>query len=283
MLNNKKLIGILLGGILIVSLISYSLFNSTNNILKLAVNETVSWTGRVLSEPVNMVVRFVNSVDDLVNTFEENEALKSKIDQAYEMQVRIADLETENEKLRSQLDLSETLSEFTTVNATVISRNPDQWTETLIINVGENKKLKPNMAVMAGNGLVGRVIEVYPTSAKVLLLMSQKSKDGMVSARIQTDDKGASAIGVLSEYDPQTKEYLMTQVSPDAKVKKGNMVITSGLGGVIPSTLLIGEVTSTQMDDYGLFQIVRIKPAGEMTDIRFVTVIQRAGEANEKD
>lgn len=283
MLNNKKLIGVLLGGILIVSLISYSLFNSTNNILKLAVNETVSWTGRVLSEPVNMVVRFVNSVDDLVNTFEENEALKSKIDQAYEMQVRIADLETENEKLRSQLDLSETLSEFTTVNATVISRNPDQWTETLIINVGENKKLKPNMAVMAGNGLVGRVIEVYPTSAKVLLLMSQKSKDGMVSARIQTDDKGASAIGVLSEYDPQTKEYLMTQVSPDAKVKKGNMVITSGLGGVIPSTLLIGEVTSTQMDDYGLFQIVRIKPAGEMTDIRFVTVIQRAGEANEKD
>ncbi|EPH12819.1 rod shape-determining protein MreC [Facklamia hominis] len=283
MLNNKKLIGILLGGILIVSLISYSLFNSTNNILKLAVNETVSWTGRVLSEPVNMVVRFVNSVDDLVNTFEENEALKSKIDQAYEMQVRIADLETENEKLRSQLDLSETLSEFTTVNATVISRNPDQWTETLIINAGENKKLKPNMAVMAGNGLVGRVIEVYPTSAKVLLLMSQKSKDGMVSARIQTDDKGASAIGVLSEYDPQTKEYLMTQVSPDAKVKKGNMVITSGLGGVIPSTLLIGEVTSIQMDDYGLFQIVRIKPAGEMTDIRFVTVIQRAGEANEKD
>lgn len=283
MLNNKKLIGILLGGILIVSLISYSLFSSTNNILKLAVNETVSWTGRVLSEPVNMVVRFVNSVDDLVNTFEENEALKSKIDQAYEMQVRIADLETENEKLRSQLDLSETLSEFTTVNATVISRNPDQWTETLIINAGENKKLKPNMAVMAGNGLVGRVIEVYPTSAKVLLLMSQKSKDGMVSARIQTDDKGASAIGVLSEYDPQTKEYLMTQVSPDAKVKKGNMVITSGLGGVIPSTLLIGEVTSTQMDDYGLFQIVRIKPAGEMTDIRFVTVIQRAGEANEKD
>lgn len=283
MLNNKKLIGVLLGGILIVSLISYSLFNSTNNILKLAVNETVSWTGRVLSEPVNMVVRFVNSVDDLVNTFEENEALKSKIDQAYEMQVRIADLETENEKLRSQLDLSETLSEFTTVNATVISRNPDQWTETLIINAGENKKLKPNMAVMAGNGLVGRVIEVYPTSAKVLLLMSQKSKDGMVSARIQTDDKGASAIGVLSEYDPQTKEYLMTQVSPDAKVKKGNMVITSGLGGVIPSTLLIGEVTSTQMDDYGLFQIVRIKPAGEMTDIRFVTVIQRAGEANEKD
>lgn len=283
MLNNKKIIGILLGGILIVSLISYSLFNSTNNILKLAVNETVSWTGRVLSEPVNMVVRFVNSVDDLVNTFEENEALKSKIDQAYEMQVRIADLETENEKLRSQLDLSETLSEFTTVNATVISRNPDQWTETLIINAGENKKLKPNMAVMAGNGLVGRVIEVYPTSAKVLLLMSQKSKDGMVSARIQTDDKGASAIGVLSEYDPQTKEYLMTQVSPDAKVKKGNMVITSGLGGVIPSTLLIGEVTSTQMDDYGLFQIVRIKPAGEMTDIRFVTVIQRAGETNEKD
>ncbi|MBG9985649.1 rod shape-determining protein MreC [Facklamia sp. DSM 111018] len=282
MFNNKRLIGILLGAIAIVSLISYSLFNRTNNIVKSAVNETVSWTGRALSEPVNVVVRFVNSVDDLVNTFEENEALKSKIDQTYEMQVRIADLETENGKLRQELKLSETLSNFSSLHGTVISRNPDQWTETLMINVGSKQGVEENMAVMAGNGLIGRVIEVNPTSSKVLLLTSTQSADGMVSARIQIDEEeGNSAIGIISDYDPATKEYVMTQVSPDAKVKKGNMVITSGLGGVIPSTLLIGEVTSTEMDAYGLFQTVRVKPAGEMTDIRFVTVILREGGESE--
>lgn len=281
MLNNKKLIAILLGGIALVSLIAYSLTNKTNNVVKSAVNETVSWTGRALSEPVSVVVRFVNSVDDLINTFEENEALKSKINQTYEMQVRIADLETENEKLRNELKLSETLSKFSRVNATVISRSPDQWMETLMINVGSNQGIKPNMAVMSGNGLVGRVVEVNPTSSKVLLLTSTQSTDGMVSARIQTDKEGGSAIGVLSGYDPIKKEYIMTQASPDAKIKPGEMVITSGLGGVIPSTLLIGEVIESKLDSYGLFQTVRIKPAGEMTDIRFVTVIVREGEGSE--
>lgn len=281
MFNNKRLISILLGAIAIISLIAYSISSSTNNVVKSAVNDTVSWTGRILSEPVNVVVGFVNSVDDLVNTFEENQALKSKIDQTYEMQVRIADLETENEKLRQEMNLSETLSNFTSINATVISRNPDQWMETLVINAGSTDGIEPNMAVMSGNGLIGRVVEVNPTSSKVLLLTSNHSNEGMVSARIQTDETGNSAIGVISDYDPVSKEYILSQVSPEADVSEADMVITSGLGGVIPSTLLIGEVVDAQMDSYGLFQNVRVKPAGEMTDIRFVTVILREGGEGE--
>lgn len=282
MFNNKKLIGILLAGIAIASLISYSLLNSTNNVITRTVNDTSSWAGRVFSEPVNMVVRFVNSVDNLVNTFEENQYLKQKIDQTYEMQVRIADLEVENDKMRQELDLSQTLGDYSVVNATVISRSPDQWMETLVINVGSNNGIQVNQAVMAGNGLIGRVIEVNPTSSKVLLLTSEQSNEGMVSARIQTANE-TSANGIVSDYDPRTKQYIMTQVDPDAEIKPGDMVITSGLGGVIPSTLLIGEVASAQMDDYGLFQNVKVVPAGEMTDIRFVTVILREGmsEPNE--
>lgn len=282
MFNNKKLIGILLAGIAIASLISYSLLNSTNNVITRTVNDTSSWAGRVFSEPVNMVVRFVNSVDNLVNTFEENQYLKQKIDQTYEMQVRIADLEVENDKMRQELDLSQTLGDYSIVNATVISRSPDQWMETLVINVGSNNGIQVNQAVMAGNGLIGRVIEVNPTSSKVLLLTSEQSNEGMVSARIQTANE-TSANGIVSDYDPRTKQYIMTQVDPDAEIKPGDMVITSGLGGVIPSTLLIGEVASAQMDDYGLFQNVKVVPAGEMTDIRFVTVILREGmsEPNE--
>lgn len=282
MFNNKKLIGILLAGIAIASLISYSLLNSTNSVITRTVNDTSSWAGRVFSEPVNMVVRFVNSVDNLVNTFEENQYLKQKIDQTYEMQVRIADLEVENHKMRQELDLSQTLGDYSIVNATVISRSPDQWMETLVINVGSNNGIQVNQAVMAGNGLIGRVIEVNPTSSKVLLLTSEQSNEGMVSARIQTANE-TSANGIVSDYDPRTKQYIMTQVDPDAEIKPGDMVITSGLGGVIPSTLLIGEVASAQMDDYGLFQNVKVVPAGEMTDIRFVTVILREGmsEPNE--
>lgn len=277
-MNNKKLIGILLSTIMMVSLIAYTMTKGTSNIFTSAINDTASWTGRVFSEPVNVVVKFVNSVDKVINTFEENQQLKSKIDQVYELQVRVADLEADNEAMRKELKLNESLGGFTVQNATVIARNPDQWMETLTIDVGSSQGVKENMAVMAGNGLVGRIIEVNANSSKVLLLTSEKSNAGMVSANIQS--KSGSANGIVSSYDRKTKRYIMTQVDPEAEVKEGDMVITSGLGGIIPRTLLIGEVANVRMDDYGLFQTVEIVPAGEMTDIRFVTVIMREGQSD---
>lgn len=272
MFNNKKIIGLLLTSIAIISMIAYSMMNPVSNVVTSAVNDTGAWVGRVFSEPVNMVVRFVNSVDNLISTFEENQSLKRSIDQIDQLQVRVSDLEAENEKMRQELDLKSTLSQFTTVSATVVSRNPDQWMETLIINVGSSQGIRKDMAVMSGKGMIGRIIEVNANSSKVLLLTSQQSNAGKVSARIQTKE-GASANGVVSSYDPSTGRYKMTQIDPKAQIKVGERVISSGLGGVIPSTLLIGEVEKVQKDDYALFQEVLVKPAGEMKDIRFVTVI----------
>ena len=277
MLNNKKLIWILLSAIAVVSVVAYTMINGANNAVTSAINDATAWGGRLFSEPVSMVVRFVDSVDNLINTHEENQHLKEKIDKIYELQVRVADLEAENGKMKHELNLTESLSEYTTVHATVIARNPDQWMESLVINVGANEGIQKNMSVMSGNGLIGRIIEVNPTSSKVLLLSNEQSNDGKVAASIQI--KSGSANGIISGYDRKTKEYLMTQVDPTVSVAAGDLVQTSGLGGVTPSSLLIGEVTEAKMDDYGLFQTVRIKPAGEMTDIRFVTVIKRQGRS----
>lgn len=272
MFNNKKIIGLLLSSIVIISMIAFSMRNPISNVVTGAINDTGAWVGRVFSEPVNMVVRFVNSVDNLVSTFEENQSLKRSIDQIDQLQVRVSDLEAENEKMRQELDLKSTLSQFTTVSATVVSRNPDQWMETLVINVGSSQGIRKDMAVMSGKGMIGRVIEVNANSSKVLLLTSQQSNVGKVSARIQTKDEN-SANGVVSSYDPTIGRYKMTQIDPKAQINVGDRVISSGLGGVIPSTLLIGEVEKVQKDDYALFQEVLVKPAGEMKDIRFVTVI----------
>ena len=277
MLNNKKLIWILLSAIAVVSVVAYTMINGANNAVTSAINDAIAWGGRLFSEPVSIVVRFVDSVDNLINTHEENQHLKEKIDKIYELQVRVADLEAENSKMKQELNLTESLSEYTTVHATVIARNPDQWMESLVINVGANEGIQKNMSVMSGNGLIGRIIEVNPTSSKVLFLSNEQSNDGKVAASIQI--KSGSANGIISGYDRKTKEYLMTQVDPTVQVSAGDLVQTSGLGGVTPSSLLIGEVTEAKMDDYGLFQTVRIKPAGEMTDIRFVTVIKRQGRS----
>ena len=282
MFNNKKIIGLLISGIVITSLIAYSLTNPTNNVVLSAINDTGAWVGRLFSEPVNVVVRFVNSVDTLINTFEENQQLKRSIDQVDQLQVRLEDLEAENEKMVQELDLKKVLSQFRTVSATVITRNPDQWMETMVINVGSNEGISEDMAVMSGKGMIGRIVEVNPSSSKVLLLTSQQSNVGKVSARVQIGD-GKSANGIVSSFDPKSGYFKMTQVDPNAQIKAGDRVISSGLGGIIPSTLLIGEVVNSKKDDYGLFQEVEIRPAGEMTDIRFVTVIIGGGQSGDEE
>lgn len=278
MLNNKKLIGILIGGIVVISMIFMTLSQGNANIFTSALNETGTWIGRVLASPMKVAVSFVDSVDEIISTFDENQHLKQRISEIDELQVRIVDLETENEKMRQELNLSEILGDYTTVNATVIARNPDQWTETMTINIGSDQGIQPEMAVMAGNGLIGRITQVNPTSSKVTLLSSQNQSNSKVAARIQTQED-SSANGIISSYDRRNGNYVMTQVDPQADIHEGDMVISSGLGGVIPSSLLIGEVARTYMDDYGLFRIVEVEPAGEFTDIRFVTVIIRQGRS----
>ena len=186
MLNNKKIIGALIGSIVVIALLFYSITNGTSNVISSAFNETGAWVGRVFSNPVNGVVRFVDSIDNLINTHEENQRLKLKIDEIDELQVKVVDLETENEKMRQELKLTEVLGNYDIIHGTVISRNPDQWMETLTINLGQNDGITKDMAVMAGNGLIGRIVEVNPTSSKVELLTTQQQNNSMEEARVQT-------------------------------------------------------------------------------------------------
>ena len=135
------------------------------------------------------------------------------------------------------------------------------------------------MSVMAGNGLIGRVSEVNSTSAKVLLLTTSNDTTNRVSAEIQTES--GPVHGIVNGYDENTKMLSMSQIAPDAVINPGDSVITSGLGGVSPSALLIGTVKEVSMDSYGLFKQVTIEPAGEVYNIRFVTVIKRLSGSGE--
>jgi len=279
--NNKKLIVLLISVITFISLIAYSLTNGREktSVPQQVGNDVTGSIARVFSKPAEVIANFVDSVDNLINTYEENQALKSKIDTVYELQVKVYDLEKENERMQEELSLKSTISEYEQINASVVSRNPDSWLNQIIIDKGSEDGVALDMSVMAGNGLIGRVSEVNPTSSKVLLLTTSNDSANRVSAEIQTE--AGSVHGIVNGYDEESKMLAMSQISPDAEIKVGDKVITSGLGGVSPSTLLIGTVEEVAMDSYGLFKEVTIKPAGEIYDIRFVTVIKRLSGSGE--
>ena len=274
--SNKKLIGWVLGGIVTLLLITFSL-TVGSNIVSQGVNDVTNILGRMLAYPANSVNDFMESISNLTNTYQENQTLKQKVETIYELEVQLNDLKKDNEKMKEALKLQDTLNDYTLINATVIARNPDTWRDIVTINKGSNDGLTPQMSVMSDNGLVGKVLHVNPTSARVALLSNNDNTLVRVAAMIQGEKE--SIYGTLTGYDYEKNILIMSQIQATQEIKVGDKVVTSGLGGVSPSSLYIGTVEEVAMDRFGLYKEVRIKPAADTNDVRYVTVVKRTSES----
>ena len=274
--SNKKLIGWVLGGIVTLLLITFSL-TVGSNIVSQGVNDVTNILGRMLAYPANSVNDFMESISNLTNTYQENQTLKQKVETIYELEVQLNDLKKDNEKMKEALKLQDTLNDYSLINATVIARNPDTWRGIVTINKGANDGLTPQMSVMSDNGLVGKVLDVNPTSARVALLSNNDNTLVRVAAMIQGEKE--SIYGTLTGFDHEKNILIMSQIQATQEIKVGDKVVTSGLGGVSPSSLYIGTVEEVAMDRFGLYKEVRIKPAADTNDVRYVTVVKRTSES----
>ncbi len=274
--SNKKLIGWVLGGIVTLLLITFSL-TVGSNIVSQGVNDVTNILGRMLAYPANSVNDFMESISNLTNTYQENQTLKQKVETIYELEVQLNDLKKDNEKMKEALKLQDTLNEYSLINATVIARNPDTWRDIVTINKGSNDGLTSQMSVMSDNGLVGKVLDVNPTSARVALLSNNDNTLVRVAAMIQGEKE--SIYGTLTGFDHEKNILIMSQIQATQEIKVGDKVVTSGLGGVSPSSLYIGTVEEVAMDRFGLYKEVRIKPAADTNDVRYVTVVKRISES----
>lgn len=263
-------------------MIAYSIFSQSQMPKPILwVNDVTAVVGRFVSTPTNAMMRFTDSINDLMNTYEDNQRLKSQISSLEELEAQNEILQSENEELSALLDLQPSLVGKNVIASSVISRSPDTWLDSITIDVGANSGIEENMSVMTESGLVGHVTEVSATSSKVQLLITENNQMTNVAVSIQTDDGIVS--GILSDYDEKTQELILKQVPNDAKVSEGNTVTTSGLGGVSPEGLIIGEVTSASSDNFGLSQSVRVKPAADFKDIRSVLVIMTLNDSSSDD
>ncbi|AIG65219.1 rod shape-determining protein MreC [Weissella tructae] len=235
------------------------------------VTDISSWMSEVVNTPLKVVGNAANATTDLFKTYQENERLNQRVDDLAATKVELQTVRKENEALKNQLELGKTLTDYQVVNATVVSRSPNNWQSELIINQGAKAGIKKDMAVMGGGSLIGRVSEVDTTNAKVELLSDNSQTNNRFAIRITNKDN-ETVDGIITKFN-QTKNVIeMKNVTSNTKIKKGDKVATSGLGGVTPSGLYIGEVDSIEDDDYGLTKTVYIKPAADFNNVPVVSV-----------
>lgn len=289
---NKRLIILLVSIIILVALIGFSL--SDRNKLtwpEQFVKDTTGWVQTLVSRPAHFVVGFVDNVKSLRDTYEENKELKAKLEENAQLKYQVQGLKKDVQALQETLKEKESLSDYTLMKATVIRRNPSQWTELVTINRGENDGVEKNMAVITAAGLIGKIKSVAPNTATVQLLSSEDPAN-RISAFIQPTDKEkeknkdkTEVFGIIADYDKETKQLIMTweEVPNGLKVEKGQLVTTSGMGGVFPKGLAIGMVEKVEPDENGLQKKVFINPAADFYDIEHVMVVDREALSPEED
>ncbi|GAD12689.1 rod shape-determining protein MreC [Geobacillus zalihae] len=274
--GNKRLIFLLVSIVILVMLIGFSL-RSREELTwpEQFVKDTVGFVQLLFGKPAQQVAGFFENVSDLRRTYKENELLKARLEEYAALETEVEALRQENERLRALLDKKESLRDFVSIQATVIGRNPDRWRETIIINKGEQHGVKKDMAVITPAGLVGKVQHASQFTSTVQLL-SALDQNNRISAYIQGKE---NVFGLIEGYDEKRRELLLGEIPIDAKVEKRQKVLTSGLGGVFPKGLPIGEVTEVKPDQYGLTKVVYVKPFANLYDIDDVMIVKRTIDA----
>ncbi len=218
--------------------------------------------GYQFSLKANNLINFLTSINKFnqenIQLTKENKKLLSQL-------VQLKEAARENEFLRRQIGLvSEESPQL--ILADVIGQNLSNFEKCLLINRGAQDGLKEKAIVItAGNFLIGQVIELGNSFAKIQLITDPNSR---VNALIQES-------GVTGLVKSGQGLNLTVDLIPQGEIiEEGQTVVTSGLAGVFPSGLLIGQINQVVLIDVRVFQEAKIKPAVDFKKLDKVFVIK---------
>ena len=271
--NHLKVFGIIVIVFMTLITIGYTMNQETRNPLpERLIKDGMTVVQSGYTGIVEGVKRFLTNINDLFHTYEENKLLKEQMYNYEALEVYTNQLEQQLASLEELQKTGASLTNYQTINATTVMRNVDQWHDFIVINKGSQQGIKENMAVLSKEGfLIGKVISVNELSAKVKLIKNQDF-GSKVSAIIDGKD---DSIGTVEGYDYVEDELVMTQVSKNVTVEQGDAVITSGLGGVYPRSLLIGYVDRVEVSKDGLTQTLYLKGEKNYNNMDYVIVVLR--------
>ncbi|WDF04099.1 rod shape-determining protein MreC [Shouchella hunanensis] len=275
--SNKKLIVLLVSIIILMALIGYTMRDDRNlSQPEQIMRDAIGWVQNLVSAPAHFIGGIYENVSEIIHVYDENQLLRTRLEEYAQLSVQKDLLDEENERLRGMLDIDETLSDYSRISAVVINRSPDAWEQYIGINRGQRDEVTGDMAVIdSQGGLVGKVTDASKFTSFVQLL-SDNDPTNLVSAQVLIEEEDEDpAMGFIEGYDVAEDLLIMRKVDIDVPISEGETVTTSGLGDVYPSGLLIGEVERVEVDEFGLSQNIYIHPTADFSKLDYVFVVQR--------
>ena len=260
-INNKNLKPLIIT--LAILCVAAVLSIGENSVIPSAVN---AFTNGLFSVTANATASAdTASYDDLKT---ENEKLRKENAELREQLADYYDVKQENEKLWKYYDLKKQNPSYKIQPATVIMRDANDDFYSFTLDIGTSSGVSVNNPVITENGLVGWVCKVDLTTCKVKTILSPDTKAGAV-------DKQSNDSGIISGSASLCDDNLtsLTKIEENNKIKGGDMIVTSGTGGVYPGNLIIGKVKEIKYNSYDTSRYAIIEPYEDIRKITSAAVI----------
>ena len=268
--HNRQIISLTLIVFLLTGFVSFSARDRvTQTFIELWIQRTVAPIQRATAFVVYQGRSFGRFLAELGTLRRDNENLRVELDSLRYQYNLLIEAGQESTRLRDLLDYRTENTDLDLIMARIISRGLTSWQHEIVIDRGTNHGVRLRDPVLTFAGAVGRVVQVGPTSARVLLITDPRSG---LAAKVQDTREG----GVV-EGDPANPGLLrMTNMPHDLHIEKGARVITSGLGGIFPGDkpFLVGTVIDAAISPDGLVQTVSVQPAVDFWRLEEVLVLR---------
>ncbi|HEX6208301.1 MAG TPA: rod shape-determining protein MreC [Actinomycetota bacterium] len=210
---------------------------------------------------------FFSNLASLGSLRAENERLQAEVAELQAVRVRFLEYERRLKQLTALLEFKET-QEVETIGATVISEVPTNFEASVTIDRGTADGVELDMAVVAAEGLVGRVVSVSERWSKVLLLIDV---DHAVHARLASTGE----TGILR--GQRERDLRFDLIDPGTPVEAGEPVVTSGQDGVYPPGIEIGAVSHVAPNESGFQEQILVRPYVDVSRLSEVLVVLSGG------
>jgi len=256
-----------LGAVVLVAIILLSLPSRVTSRLKMAVGSWFLPLFGLASAGQQLPADLADSVLTRHELLKQVDELRRENQQLRSQAVQSLAIARENDQLRNLLGWQRQ-SPWRLKLANVVMRDPANWWRTVQIDLGSRDGLRENLPVITSAGLVGRVSSVSLTRAQIVLIGDPNCR---VSATVENP---ARDIGVIVASGPvDTSLVDLTYLASSANLKPGQSVVTSGLGGVFPKGIPIGQVVDSRSVEFGLYTDARVKLNANLGSLEQVWVL----------
>lgn len=222
----------------------------------------VSPVQAIYSQAVSSISGVFGNYFFIVNSARENKELRRDVNQLAHEKNELIERLKQYERVSKLIPEDGPEAEKLMI-ATVIGRDPTQWSKVLFIDKGTDQGVQDNLAVMTNAGVIGHIIQSTGRTSKVLLITDSRSA---VDSLFQDSRVTGVVVGT------GTNTVKMKYVPMNAEVKVGDPILSSGLGGIFPKGLRIGRVGDIIKMKQGLFQDITVNPSADFSRLEEVLV-----------